>query len=167
MAILANLTDIDYDELGLPSTKDIHMNITGSHKIVVKAPIKDVFEKFNDPNMQREWVVQPYALRDYTPPLEKGCTYTVTGKFMRKPSEFTYEVVEFNLPTKLVLKLKGSGTGLITIIFKEIKDGTEVDFGFNRDFTAWLTSYTALDIHNALYNITEADFNSFKAFIEG
>jgi len=142
------------------------MNITGSHKIIIKAPIKDVFEKYNDPNMQSEWVVQPYVLRDYEPPLQKGSTYTVTGKFMRKPTEFKYEVVDFNPPTKIVLKLKGSGTGLITITFAEIKSGTEIDFGFNRDFSGWLTSHTALDIHNVLYDITEADLNSFKAFVE-
>jgi hypothetical protein len=141
------------------------MNITGSHKIVIKAPIKDVFENFNDPNMQSEWYVQPYALRDYKPPLQKGCTYTVTGKFMQKPTEFRYEVVEFNPPTHIVLKLKGSG--FISINFTEVKGGTEVDFGFNRDFSGWLASHTALDIHNILYDITEADLNSFKAFAEG
>lgn len=143
------------------------MNISGSHKIVIKAPIKDVFENFNDPNKQREWVVQPYMLCDYTPPLQKGCTYTVTGKFMQKPIEFRYEVVEFSPPTNIVLKLKGSGTGIITITFTEVKGGTEVDFGFNRDFSGWLTSYTALDIQNVLYDKTEADLNSFKAFVEG
>jgi hypothetical protein len=79
------MPDIDYGEVGLPATKDIHMNITGSHKIVIKAPIKCVFEKYNESNMQCEWVVQLYALRDYTPPLQKGGTYTVTGKFMQKP----------------------------------------------------------------------------------
>lgn len=143
------------------------MNITGSHKIVIKSPIKDVFEKFNDPNMQSEWYVQPYTLRDYKPPLQKGCTYTVTGKFIQKPSEITYEVVKFNPPTNIVLKLKGSVTGFITINFTEVDGGTEVDFGFNRDFSGWLSSHTALEIHNVLYDITEADLNSFKAFLEG
>lgn len=143
------------------------MNITGSHKIIIKAPIKDVFEKFNDPNMQSEWYVQPYTLSGYKPPLQKGCTYTVKGKFMQKPTEFTYEVVEFNPPTQIVLKLKGSGTGFLSITFNEVKGGVEVDFGFNRDFSAWLTSYTAMEIHNALYDITDADLNSFKAFVEG
>ena len=143
------------------------MNITGSHKIVVKAPIKDVFEKFNDPNLQSEWYVQPYTLRDYMPPLQKGCTYTVTGKFMLKPTEFKYEVVEFNPPTNIVLKLKGSGTGYLAITFTEVKDGTEIDFGFNRDFSGWLTSHNALDIHNALYDIIDADLKSFKQFAEG
>ena len=161
------MIEIDYDQIGLASYKDIHMNISGTHKIVIKAPIKDVFEKFNDPNMQSEWIVQPYTLRDYKPPLQKGSTYTVTGKFMRKPSEFTYEVVEINPPSHIVLKLKGSGTGLITIGFTEVKGGIEVDLGFNRDFSGWLTSNTALEIHNALYNVTEADLNSFKAFVEG
>ena len=60
-----------------------------------------------------------------------------------------------------------SGTGIITITFTEVKGGTEVDFGFNRDFSGWLTSYTALDIQNVLYDKTEADLNSFKAFVEG
>ncbi|GEM_PF-1961750 len=140
------------------------MNITGSHKIIIKAPIKDVFEKFNDPNMQSEWFVQPYTLSGYEPPLQKGSTYTVKGKFMNKPTEFTFEVVEFNPPTNIVLKLKGSGTGFIVVTFTEVKDGTEVDFGFNRDFSGWLTSHTAMEIHNVLYDINEADLNSFKAF---
>lgn len=143
------------------------MNITGSHKIVIKAPIKNVFENFNDPNKQSEWVVQPSILSDYEPPLQKGSTYTISGKFMQKPIELRYEVVEFNPSTNIVLKLKGSGTGIIAVTFTEVKDGTEVDYGFNRDFSGWLTSYTALDIHNALYDITEADLNSFKAFVEG
>jgi len=143
------------------------MNITGTHKIIVKAPIKDVFEKFSDPNMQTEWYVQPYTLQDYEPPLEQGATYTVKGKFMQKPTEFTYEVVEYHRPTNIVLKLKGSGTGYLVTTFTEVKDGTEVDFGFNRDFSGWLTSHTALEIHNALYDINEADLNSFKKFVEG
>lgn len=143
------------------------MNITGSHKIVIKAPLKAVFEKFNDPKAQDEWVVQPYTLRDYEPPLQKGSTYTVIGKFMNKPTEFKYEVVDFNPPNRIILKLKGSGTGLITNTFTEVKDGVEVDYGFNRDFSGWLTSHTALEIHNAMYDLVEADLNSFKQFVEG
>ena len=142
------------------------MNITGSHKIIIKAPIKDVFEKFNDPNLQSEWIVQPFTMRDFTPPLQKGTIYTVVGKFMNKPTEFKYEVVEFDPPKRIVLSLKGSGTGYIAISFSEVKDGTEIDFGFNRDFSGWLTSSTALEIHNVLYDITEADLQSFKAFVE-
>jgi len=143
------------------------MNITGSHKLVVKAPIKEVFEKFTDPNMQSEWVAQPYTLSNYEAPLHKGTTYTVKGKFMQKPSEFTYEVVEFHPHTNIVLKLKGSGTGYIVVNFAEVENGTEVDFGFNRDFSGWLTSHTAMEIHNAFYDVNEADLDSFKAFAEG
>ena len=142
------------------------MNITGSHKVIFKAPIKTVFEKFTDPNMQSEWYVQPYTLLAHEPPLQKGSIYTAKGKFMNKPTEFKYEVVEFHPPNNIVLKLHGSGTGYIVVDFKEVKDKTEVDFQFNRDFSGWLTSHTAMEIHNALYDITDADLKSFKKFVE-
>jgi uncharacterized protein YndB with AHSA1/START domain len=141
------------------------MNITGSHKVTVKASLKDVFERFNDPNIQSEWVVQPFTLLSFTAPLQQGSVYTVKGKFLNKPTEYKYEVVEFNPPTHIVLKLHGTGTGYIVIKFKAVEGGTEIDLQFNRDFSAWLSSYAAMEVHNALYDVTEADLNSFKAFV--
>lgn len=141
-------------------------NITGHNAVIVKAPIEEVFEKFNDPNLQSEWYQQMFNLSDYTPPFQKGTTYTVKGKFMGRPTEFKYEVVNVDPLKQVVLKLSGSGTGMIAHNFEKAKDGIKVEIEFSRDMTAWMSSNTALEIHNVLYSRITADLQGFKKFVE-
>jgi uncharacterized protein YndB with AHSA1/START domain len=140
--------------------------ITGSKSIVVNAPIEIAFANFTDPEIQIKWFAEPHVLRDYTAPLGVGSTYKTVSRFMGRDAVSQQEVIEFDPPSRQVLRYTGVGNGESQHICEEVGGGTKVILRFDVDMSGLLAKLAAPLIRRQIDKRMTADLQSFKAFIE-
>ena len=107
--------------------------------VTTTAAVEEAFDYLADFSSVRDWDPTAISAENLSGRVGEGAEFRVVVRFARREHEFVYRAIEFDRPTRLVLRAESSVVvSLDTISFRTVARGTAVTYDATLEPKGWL-----------------------------